>query len=236
MEGVVIQMAAEESAGIRPREETTREGILRLIMERGPISAAELAQLAILTPAGVRRHLVALEDAGAITECEKPGQREARAGRPARYYVATDTGQDAGATSYHTMANAALDFLRENLGEAGVEEFARRRERSLVARYRDALGDTENPAERLRRLARALTQDGYAASVRDVPGTQDGPRQMIQLCQGRCPLRDVATHHHFLCAAETRAFHELLGVPVQRLATIASGSHVCTVTLHADSV
>ncbi|MGJ9515781.1 DNA glycosylase AlkZ-like family protein, partial [Actinotignum sp. GS-2025c] len=83
MEGVVIQMAAEESAGIRPREETTREGILRLIMERGPISAAELAQLAILTPAGVRRHLVALEDAGAITECEKPGQREARAGRPA---------------------------------------------------------------------------------------------------------------------------------------------------------
>ncbi|MGJ9528577.1 DNA glycosylase AlkZ-like family protein, partial [Actinotignum sp. GS-2025c] len=79
MEGVVIQMAAEESAGIRPREETTREGILRLIMERGPISAAELAQLAILTPAGVRRHLVALEDAGAITECEKPGQREARA-------------------------------------------------------------------------------------------------------------------------------------------------------------
>lgn len=123
-------MAAEESAGIRPREETTREGILRLIMERGPISAAELAQLAILTPAGVRRHLVALEDAGAITECEKPGQREARAGRPARYYVATDTGQNAGATSYHTMANAALDFLRENLGEAGVEEFARRRERS----------------------------------------------------------------------------------------------------------
>ncbi|MGJ9642957.1 helix-turn-helix domain-containing protein [Actinotignum sp. GS-2025c] len=80
MEGVVIQMAAEESAGIRPREETTREGILRLIMERGPISAAELAQLAILTPAGVRRHLVALEDAGAITECEKPGQREARGG------------------------------------------------------------------------------------------------------------------------------------------------------------
>ena len=35
----------------------TRENILRLIIERGPITSAELARLLVLTSAAVHRHL-----------------------------------------------------------------------------------------------------------------------------------------------------------------------------------
>jgi hypothetical protein len=38
----------------------------------------------------------------------------------------------------------------------------------------------------------------------------------------------VATQFPQLCEAETEAFSELLGVHVQRLATLAHGEHVCT--------
>ena len=82
----------------------------------------------------------------------------------------------------------------------------------------------KDPSERARALADALTLDGYAATIRDVG---DGT-YAVQLCQGHCPVRDVAGKFHELCEAETQAFSRLLGVPVQRLATLAGGEHVCT--------
>ena len=77
---------------------------------------------------------------------------------------------------------------------------------------------------RAQALADALTQDGYAATVRDIG---DGTFA-IQLCQGHCPIQQVADDFPQLCEAETQAFARLLDVHVQRLATLAGGEHVCT--------
>jgi hypothetical protein len=41
-------------------------------------------------------------------------------------------------------------------------------------------------------------------------------------------VQHVAERFPQLCEAETAAFSELLGVHVQRLATLAGGAHVCT--------
>jgi hypothetical protein len=41
-------------------------------------------------------------------------------------------------------------------------------------------------------------------------------------------VQHVAAQFPQLCEAETKAFSELLGVHVQRLATLAHGEHVCT--------
>jgi predicted ArsR family transcriptional regulator len=51
---------------------------------------------------------------------------------------------------------------------------------------------------------------------------------LVQVCQGHCPVQDVAAAYPQLCEAETRAFARLLGVHVQRLATLPTGGHVCT--------
>ena len=41
-------------------------------------------------------------------------------------------------------------------------------------------------------------------------------------------MQHVATRFPQLCEAETEVFSRLLGVHVQRLATLAGGAHVCT--------
>ena len=213
-------MAIDNDAG-------TRERILHLIIEKGPITSAELAHVLVLTAAAVRRHLSQLELDGQITEYGGAVSRPARRGRPSRRYVATDEGQAAFGDSYGDVATQALGFLYRQMGDDGIKEFAAERISELEERYRPAVEMAGDDLEaRAIALANVLTQDGYAASIRR------GPRGLtLQLCQGHCPIHDVATAYPRLCEAETQAFHRLLGVHVQRLATLAGGDHVCTLTI-----
>lgn len=212
-------------SGIVESDVTTQDRVLRLVVEQGPISAAELARLLALTPAGVRRHIAALERDQRIVVHEPAGPEQRRRGRPARFYVATDTGRSGLSHAYSELATDALQFLESVAGSGAVELFANERVSGLEERYApvvEAAG--EDIEDRARALAGALTKDGYAATVREV-----GPGGMaVQLCQGNCPVLAVAERHQEICDAETRAFSRLLGVHVQRLATLAGGEHVCT--------
>jgi predicted ArsR family transcriptional regulator len=69
--------------------------------------------------------------------------------------------------------------------------------------------------------------NGYASTVQAVRDADDNI-QGIQICQHHCPVAHVAAEFPQLCEAETRAFEQLLGTNVQRLATIAHGDGVCT--------
>lgn len=205
----------------------TRENILRLIIERGPVTSAELASILVLTAAAVRRHLTFLESEGHIAEYTGAASRPVRRGRPSRRYVATSLGQAAFGDSYADVATQALSFVSEMLGEEGVKAFASQRIDELEARYGAVVNEAgEEPEARAAALAHALTRDGYAASLRRGPGGLT-----LQLCQGHCPIHDVASEFPVMCEAETKAFHRLLNVHVQRLATLAGGEHVCTLTI-----
>lgn len=205
---------------------STREQILRLIIEKGPITSTELAEILVLTAAAVRRHLSMLELQGKIIEFDGALSYALGRGRPPRRYVATEQGHATFGTASVDVATQALNFLVKALGEEGLQRFSEERAQEIKERYRaiiDEVGDTE---ERVLALAQALTQDGYAASVRR------GPRGLtIQLCQGHCPIQGVASEFPALCEAETQAFGEMLDIHVQRLATLAGGAHVCTLTI-----
>ncbi len=204
---------------------TTRQRVLQLIAARGPIAAAELAADLDLTPAGIRRHLQLLEGEEQIVVHTGADLGPARRGRPARRYVATNHGQAALTHRYSEIAGQALRFLARTAGDSAVEGFAEERVRELEERMTAAAvaGDV---TDRVQALVQALTDDGYAASARPVPGTH-----AVQLCQGHCPVQDVAHDFPQLCEAETRAFSRILGVHVQRLATLAGGGHVCTTNI-----
>lgn len=203
-------------------EQSTRERILGLVVEIGPVSVVELARDLDLSPAGVRRHVVALEEAGQITEHRVTVAGPARRGRPARRFVATGRGQAALSSAYADLAGEAMRYLGEVAGPQAIEAFAGRRAAEIRERH-PGVARAGTPAERVEALAEALAGDGYAASVRPVPGGR-----AIQLCQGHCPVLEAAARFPQLCEAETRVFSELLGVHVQRLSTLAAGGHVCT--------
>jgi len=207
-------------------EASTRRRILQIVAADGPVSAADLASALDLAAAGVRRHLQALEDADQVTVHR--GREASRGrGRPARRYVVTGEGQAVLSHRYAEIAADALTFLARTAGPQAVEQFAEHRVRELEERHA-AVVDAAGPdvAARAEALAQALAADGYAASVRPVPGTS-----VVQLCQGHCPVQDVAAQFPALCEAETRAFGRLLGVHVQRLSTLTSGGHVCTTSI-----
>lgn len=202
---------------------STRDRVLRLVVEAGPVSVVELATALGLTTAGVRRHVAALEEDGSIA-VHRGALSSSGRGRPARRWVATERGQKSLSSAYSDLAAQALAYLAETAGPAAVARFAQARAQHLARRHAAAVSAAgDDLRDRVAVLAERLAGDGYAATVRPVPtGTA------IQLCQGHCPIQDVAAQFPEFCEAETKVFSELLDVHVQRLSTLAAGGHVCT--------
>lgn len=206
-------------------DQGTYDQILRLIVERGPITAGELARILVLTPAAVRRHIGVLIQDEYIEQYEGPARGPVRRGRPSRQYVATAEGQGQLGQGYSDLASNALAFVEASLGEEGLEQFVETRVSALERRYGKVLSAAgTGHAERVAALTDALNRDGYVATIR-----RGGPTALaVQVCQGHCPIHEIAEEYPILCEAETEAFGRLLGVPIQRLSTIAGGAHVCT--------
>lgn len=210
----------------RPEQGTdapTRGRVARSILENGPSTAATLAGRLGLTAAAVRRHLDHLVEDGAVEPRDQrpPGARGR--GRPARLFALTEAGRDRFDQQYDDLAAQALRFLAETGGDEAVVEFARRRVAFIERDFARVLHDHPHLSAAAA-LARVLSEEGYAASVRDLPLAANGE----QLCQQHCPVAHVAHEFPQLCDAETEAIGRVLGTHVQRLATIAHGDGVCT--------
>ncbi|MET0191419.1 MAG: metalloregulator ArsR/SmtB family transcription factor [Pseudonocardia sediminis] len=209
-------------------EGRTRAAVARLLMEQGPVTAASVATELELSGPAVRRHLDAMiADGEADTRRPSVTTRPRGRGRPAKEYVLTDAGRVRFGHGYDDLASSALRFLAEQAGTDAVDAFARKRVNDLLGADRAEITAPDAPEERADALARVLSARGYAAQARH------GGRG-VQLCQHHCPVAHVAAEFPELCEAETKAFAELLGTHVQRLATIARGDAACTTHVPLD--
>ena len=218
------QVTPQAEAVTRPRREidaSTRHRVASSILEHGPSTAAELADRLGLTPAAIRRHLDALLATGQVEAREQRVYGARGRGRPAKDFALTDAGRAGFYTAYDTLANQALGYLAEVAGPDAVTRFAEQRIAEMERRYETRLAAADAGTTPAQALAAALTDDGYVAAT--LPSSHGE-----QLCQHHCPVAHVAERFPQLCEVETRAFSRLLGVHVQRLATIAHGDGVCT--------
>jgi predicted ArsR family transcriptional regulator len=203
----------------------TRRAIVRLLLESGSITAVEIGDRLGLTPAGVRRHLDALIEAGDAESVAAEAWQQVGRGRPAKRFRLTAAGRAKLGHAYDDLAAAAMRQLRELGGEDAVQTFARRRIDSILADVQaaDSTEDAEVEAA-AERVAGALTKAGYVATTTRV----GGPIHGVQICQHHCPVSHVAEEFPQLCEAEQQAMAEVLGTHVQRLATIVNGNCACT--------
>lgn len=199
-------------------EGRTRHAVARLLLEEGPITAAAVAERLGISVVAVRRHIDVLVADGHATSRNAPKGASRGRGRPARLFLLTEAGRAGFGHAYDDIAVAALRYLAERGALGG---FIEQRVNDLLGPHRADILAEDDPADRARALARALTAEGYAASAREV-GVG------AQLCQHHCPVAHVAAEFPRLCEAEAEAFAEVLGIHVQRLATIARGDAVCT--------
>lgn len=214
------------STAQREGDAPTRDRVARTILENGPSTAADLALRLDLTPAAVRRHLDHLVEEGVVESRDQKVYGTRGRGRPAKVFALTEAGRDSFDQQYDDLAVQAMRFLAETQGEDAVVEFARRRV-AFVERDYAAVMATDPDLTPAEALARVFTQNGYAASVREL-APLNGISVGEQLCQQHCPVSHVAHEFPQLCEAETEAIASVLGTHVQRLATIAHGDGVCT--------
>ncbi|WP_237739497.1 helix-turn-helix transcriptional regulator [Arthrobacter sp. TB 26] len=230
--GPVDSVAAQALAAFPAvdAEERTRDRVLNAVLEHGPISASELGDLLGFTPAAVRRHLDHLSRDGVI-EVKRAARAGAGAGRPARRYVLSSQGQSTLGNDYLDIATLALQRLGEMAGPEAVRQFAVERFGDMERRYAPEI-DAAGPdiTARAQALSEALSRDGFVASTASIEAKAPLPAALssVQLCQGHCPIQQLAAQFPVFCDVETDVFSRLVGVDVRRLSTLARGGHVCT--------
>ena len=223
--------ATDRTSAVRTdQDDTTRSRVLSLVLAHGPISAAQIAKDLGLTPAAVRRHLDALE-AEQIVEVSMVRGSRSGAGRPARRYVVAPGGHEQLGHDYRGLASRALATMRRAGGDELVSAFVAEEIGRWRERYRPQVEAAGPDVEaRLNALSAAMSRDGFVASHTTV--TPRGPKgvalRSAQLCQGHCPIQDIANEYPEFCEQETAMIAELLDVDVRRLSTMAAGAHVCT--------
>lgn len=204
-------------------EASTRQQVLASLLTNGASTVAELAERLGLTTAAIRRHLGTLTDSGQVSSEPERVYGQRGRGRPARVYVLTRSGRSQFYQAYDELAVQALAALFDTAGPQAVERLGQQRVQAVADKYH-ALREADPDGDPVEALARALTSDGYVARVDDLPTGE-------QLCQHHCPVAEVAGQYPQLCEQETKVFSELLGMHVQRLATIAHGDGVCTTNI-----
>ena len=207
------------SHAARESDNSTRERVVRSVLEHGPSTARELAERLKLTPAAIRRHLVALIEAGSLDSREQRVYGGRGRGRPSKVFFLTDAGRADFHQGYDELAIVAIRRLIEAAGPQAMHDLAAEHIDEIEKRFHELRAEDPSLSP-IDALTQALGAN-YAPSIKPV-------RSGDQLCQHHCPVAHVAAEYPQFCEVETQLFSRLLGSHVQRLATIAHGDGVCT--------
>lgn len=200
----------------------TRAKIVDLLRP-GARTVAELAAQLGLSDVAIRRHLQLLERDGFVTV---ETVRRDGPGRPSARYSLTHKVLRLFPDRSAELAKDLLAFLEGEHGKAALVAFLRWRSDRQGARYAaslDAVGD--DLQDQVERLAELLSEDGFLSDVGTV-ATPEG-RTVLELRQGHCAIKEIASEHPEVCAFEASLFRRLLGTRVTRKQTIAGGAGEC---------
>lgn len=192
-----------------------RLAILRLLKQRGPLTAKAIAWELGVTPVAVHKHLEALQADGLVQATVRKQPR----GRPALAYQLSPRALEFFPQGYRDLLIGLLDQVAELHGQEELYRLLASHTQSLRERYRIRLVG-KDLAERVRELARIRDEEGYMAVAREESGG-------LVLIEHHCPIYDIARQHPEACRCEEELFEEILEAPVRREATLAQGDPAC---------
>jgi len=197
----------------------TRRAIVKLLKTRGPMDATQIADRLDLTAMAVRQHLYQLQEEKLVTAEERP----VPIGRPAKYWQLTREADRLFPDAYAELSVALIDALGDAFGEAGLKRVLESRGSRQLADYLKRIPHSLPLKNKLRRLARIRTEEGYMAEVR-----HDGKGGFLFI-ENHCPICAAATACQGFCSTELVLFRAVLGrnVNVERIEHIVSGERRC---------
>jgi predicted ArsR family transcriptional regulator len=191
---------------------------LVLLKTRGPQTAADLGKVTGVTGEAARQQLVRLAADGLVVATSEPRG----VGRPAQLWNLTDAGNARFPDAHAELTADLIGSIRTQLGEAVLDRLIEARSAKSKAAYRTALQGADDLGERVARLAKERTREGYMAESRE-------EREGFLLIENHCPICVAATACQGFCRAELDTFREVLGADasVERVEHIVNGDRRC---------
>jgi predicted ArsR family transcriptional regulator len=213
----------------KPASPATRPAILDLMKRQGLECAGEMARALGLTPMAVRLHLYDLEKEGIVVSRDAPPSPEKRGrGRPVKVWSLTGEAARVFPDAHQGLAVELIKSVEGLFGDDGLARVIAAHGARQRATYRKKLEGAKSLGERLKRLARARSDEGYMAEA-----GPDGEDWLF--IENHCPICSAAKTCTRLCANELSVFQDVLGpdVSIVREEHIFAGARRCAYRVRA---
>lgn len=196
----------------------TRGAILDLLKRQGEQPASALGEALGVTAMAVRLHLYELEAEGLVAARSEPRGR----GRPTKLWALTEEAARIFPDAHQGLAVEMIKSVEQVFGAKGLAKIIDQHGNVQRATYGKLLGSAKNIGDRVNRLAKARSSEGYMAEAK-----KDG-RDWL-LIENHCPICSAAKTCTGLCANELKVFSDVLGpdVVVAREEHIIQGARRC---------
>ena len=193
--------------------------VLHALKSAGPQTAEALGRKLGMTAVGARQHLARLQEEDLVDAVD---QSEG-VGRPKRIWSLTEAGHARFPDNHAGLTLELITAIRKTGGEAMLDQIIEAREKSALAAYRRALDGAASLKDKVKRLAKIRSEEGYMASI-----AAGGDGAML-LIENHCPICVAAKACQGFCRSELALFRETLGenVGVAREEHIVAGARRC---------
>ncbi|WP_395020681.1 helix-turn-helix transcriptional regulator [Dongia sp.] len=199
--------------------------VLHALKSAGPQTAEALGRKLGMTAVGARQHLARLLEEELV---EAVDQSEG-VGRPKRIWSLTEAGHARFPDNHAGLTLELITAIRKTGGEAMLDSVIGAREKAALSTYRRALDGAASLKEKVKRLARIRSEEGYMAT------TAPGGEGVLLLIENHCPICVAAKACQGFCRSELALFREALGrdVSVERDEHIVAGARRCVYRISA---
>ncbi|WP_375203631.1 helix-turn-helix transcriptional regulator [Hyphococcus sp.] len=196
----------------------TRAAVLDMLKREGALSASDIGPALGLTPMAARLQLYALEEEGLVASRSEAKGR----GRPVKYWSLTEASSRVFPDAHQSLAVEMIQSVEELFGAEGLQKFIAKHGDMQRGVYGEKLSGAKTLGERVKRLAKARSDEGYMAEAK-----KDG-RDWL-LIENHCPICSAAKACTGLCAGELKVFSDVLGkgAKVTREEHILAGARRC---------
>lgn len=200
------------------KKKSAADRILMILKMKGETSVADLATEMGITKEGMRLHLLKLAEEDLV----KTVSKSEGVGRPVAYYSLSEKGLSKFPDTHAQITVELLKSVKSLLGENALDLLINEREAKVYERYQKALGNANTIEDRLKKLSKIRSDEGYMAEWKK----EDDAYFLIE---NHCPICAAATECQGFCRTELKNFKQLIGngFDIERVQHIVSGGQRC---------
>ncbi|MBL1430892.1 MAG: transcriptional regulator [Robiginitomaculum sp.] len=179
---------------------STRRAIIERLKLSGARSANALADELGVSAMAVRQHLYELQEQKLVVASNIAQSR----GRPIKNWGLSQQATKLFPDAHQDLAVELLDNIRSLFGENALEQVIDKHTEKQTKAYNQAISTTDELEQKLDKLAKIRTKEGYMAEVQT-----DGKDYLF--IENHCPICAAASTCTRLCANELSMFQNVLG-------------------------